>query len=150
MATLLNAQTTSQHVIVVYGDSKMDYFSEILAFSRLLEEENRPILLRGSDITYSPPESATLVWFGDLSHLEAEVSSLPADFEYFVNSLGQKISDAKIENGTDGIVVGQNCFFKHLDGGEGLPRFAANFSGRDSQSFCKGLTISHVLRADVR
>lgn len=130
--------------IVVFGDATRDWLADVSSFADLLDSRDRPMIVAG-DGHASIPADATLVWFGDLAHDDAETAGIPPALRSVANDLGRDVADRSGELAEGEIRIGANCYTRHIDRPDGLPGVVANFSGDDRQKFCRGLSIAHLL-----
>jgi len=135
--------------IIIYGDASRDWLADVKRFAALLDVRDKPVIVRGA-AAKAIPDNATLVWFGDLAHDPAELKGVPEALRAIAEELGAGIPDRPVQLAPGEIRIGANCYTRHIDRADGLPEIAVNFSGKDPQGFCKGLTISHVLLAAGR
>ena len=138
------AEPWGKAVVVVYGDGPRDWTAEMTRCARLLDPRDRPDI-RAGQTGGEVPENAILVWFGDLSHEEGALEGVPEELAGVAAELGRDVADRSAGLAEGEVRVGANCYTRHVDRADGLPRIAVNFSGDDPQGFCRGLTISHVL-----
>ena len=129
--------------IVVYGDAARDWLADVSRFANILDPRDRPLIVAGDG--HAPISAdATLVWFGDLAHDDAETAGVPPALRSAANDLGRSVTDRSPELAEGEVRIGANCYTHHVDRPDGLPAIAVNFSGSDPQYFCKGLTIAHL------